>query len=162
MTFTKTVDLVKLAVCLVVPQIAGFIGSIFSRSSIPTWYAYLRKPFFTPPDWIFAPVWVTLYLLMGYSSYIVWKRTLERWDVRLALLVFLVQLVLNVLWSFLFFGLASPLYGLIGIIFLWMFILVTIIFFSKVSRRAGLLLVPYLAWVSYAALLNLFIWEMNR
>jgi tryptophan-rich sensory protein len=158
----KTEDIVKFVVSVVVCMAAGYIGSMFTRPAIATWYTFLRKPPFTPPDWVFAPVWTLLYFLMAVALFVVWRRGFYRWDVRLGMLAFLGQLVLNVCWSFVFFGLASPLYGLFTIGALWMAILVTIIFFSKVSRKAGLLLVPYLAWVSYAALLNLFIWIMNK
>jgi len=162
MTFSKTRNMVKLLVCIIIPQIAGLISSYFSLPSLTTWYEVLWKPSFTLPAWVFSPVWTWLYLMMGVSAYFVLRKPLGRWDVRLALFAFLVQLVLNVLWSFFFFGMASPVYGLIDIGGLWVCILVTIIFFSKVSRRSGLLLIPYLIWVSYIAILNIFIWQMNR
>jgi len=141
---------------------AGAIGSIFTRSAISTWYATLEKPPFTPPNWLFAPVWTLLYILMGIAAFLVWRKGLENRGVRIALIVFLIQLVLNALWSVVFFGLESPLYGLIVISVLWIAILVTIIKFFRISRVASVLMWPYLLWVTFAAVLNSSIWLLNR
>jgi benzodiazapine receptor len=151
----------KLIISVVACQVAGLIGSVFTAPSIETWYAALEKPAFTPPDWLFAPAWITLYLLMGVSASLVWKRGLDSRRNRIALLVFVVQLVLNVLWSFFFFGLESPLAGVAAIVLLWAAILITILKFFPISRLAGVLLVPYLAWVSFAAALNISIFVLN-
>ena len=141
---------------------AGAIGSVFTRSAIPTWYATLEKPTFAPPNWLFAPVWTLLYITMGIAAFLVWRQGLENRQVRIALIVFLIQLVLNALWSVVFFGLESPLYGLIVISVLWVAILVTAIIFFKISRVASVLMWPYLLWVTFAAVLNSSIWLLNR
>jgi tryptophan-rich sensory protein len=154
-------DWKKLIASIIVCQLAGLLGAIFTSSAIPTWYATLEKPAFVPPDWTFSVVWMFLYLLMGLALYIVWRKGLDRRDVRLAMGVFGVQLFLNFLWSILFFGLRSPLLGMIEIIFLWFAIVATIWLFYRISRLAGALLMPYLAWVSFAALLNYYIWLLN-
>ena len=157
----KGPDIYKLIIALLVCQLAGFIGSLVSRPAVSTWYVELNKPRFTPPDWVFAPVWISLYILMGIAAFLVWRRGLHHQVVRRALAFFGVQLVLNVLWSFLFFGLRSPLAGLIGIFLLGIAIILTVQSFLKVSRNAGLLLIPYFLWVSFATGLNLSIWWLN-
>ena len=154
-------DIFKLIISIVACQCAGLVGSMFTMSAIPTWYATLEKPPFTPPNWLFAPAWGTLYLLMGISAFIVWRKGLENRWVRGALIVFLIQLILNALWSVVFFGLESPLYGIIVIVALWIAILFTILKFLKISRAAGGLLLPYILWVSFAAVLNISIWVLN-
>jgi len=154
--------ILKLVVSIVACLAAGAIGSIFSRSAIPTWYATLEKPAFNPPNWVFAPVWTVLYILMGIAAFLVWCKGLENRQVRIALIVFLIQLILNTLWSVIFFGLESPLYGLIVISFLWVAILVTVIKFFKISRVASVLMWPYLLWVTFAVVLNSSIWLLNR
>ena len=123
----------KLLISIVACQCAGLIGSVFTTPAIPTWYAALEKPAFTPPNWLFAPAWVTLYLLMGISASLVWRRGLEDTRIRTALITFLVQLVLNALWSVVFFGLESPLYGVIVIVILWIAIVLTIVKFFRIS-----------------------------
>jgi len=152
----------KLLASVVACQLAGIVGAVFTRAAIPSWYAYLKKPSFTPPNWLFGPAWITLYLLMAVAACLVWQKGCQAPGVRLALAVFLVQLLLNVLWSPAFFGWRSPLAGMIVIVLLWLAILVTIIAFSKISRPAALLLLPYILWVSYAAALNISIYFLNR
>jgi len=154
-------DIIKLVVSIVACQCAGAIGSIFTTPAIPTWYAALEKPAFTPPNWLFAPAWITLYLLMAIAAFLVWRQGLEQKEVKTALIVFLVQLILNALWSVVFFGLTSPLYGMVVIIALWVAILLTIISFFRLSTAAGALLLPYILWVSFAAVLNISIWALN-
>jgi benzodiazapine receptor len=158
----KKGEIPKLVISLGVCQLAGFIGSIFTRPSISTWYAELQKPRFTPPDWIFGPVWISLYILMGIAVFLVWRRGFHHQVLKRALAVFGVQLVLNALWSFLFFRLRSPLAGLIGVLVLGIAIILTVRSFLAVSRMAGLLLIPYFLWVSFATGLNLSIWWLNR
>jgi tryptophan-rich sensory protein len=155
------IDFVKLAASLVLCFLAGAIGSVFTYASIPTWYASLNKPFFTPPNWLFGPAWTTFYILMGLSLYLVWKKGFKGKAKKQALYLFAAQLILNALWSFLFFGLQSPLYGFVGIVPLWLFILLTIWKFWKIDRNAALLLLPYIAWVSFAAALNFAVWMLN-
>lgn len=157
----KPGDFLKLIIAIVVSELVGIIGSFFTVSAIPSWYAELIKPVINPPGWIFGPVWTALYLLMGIAVYLVWKNGWERSDVRMALGVFGVQLVLNATWSFVFFGLQSPGPAFIELISLWVAILATIIAFSKISRQAAWLLVPYIVWVSFAAYLNYSIWLLN-
>jgi translocator protein len=154
--------ILKLVVSIVACLAAGAIGSIFTRSAIPTWYATLQKPVFSPPNWLFAPVWTLLYILMGIAAFLVWRKGLENRQVRIALIFFLIQLVLNASWSVVFFGLESPLYGLIVISILWVAILVTVTKFFKISRAASVLMWPYLLWVTFAAVLNASIWLLNR
>ena len=156
----KPTDILKLVASVILCQIAGFLGSLFTTPAIPTWYATLRKPFFTPPNWIFSPVWISLFILMGISLFFVWRRQGHP-QLKKALIFFFVQLILNVLWSLAFFGLRLPLLGLIDIILLWIAILLTIQKFLKVSKFAGVLLLPYLLWVSFAALLNFSLWIQN-
>ncbi|MBI4086677.1 tryptophan-rich sensory protein [Candidatus Kaiserbacteria bacterium] len=161
----KTKDTFKLIIAIAVCELAGVIGSVFTTPSIAGWYAGIVKPALNPPAWVFGPVWVTLYALMGIAAFLVWKRGLERRDVRIALSIFLGQLVLNTLWSIIFFGLHSPGGALIEIVLLWLAILATIIAFAKISPPAGgpaaWLLVPYMLWVSFAAYLNYAIWVLN-
>jgi benzodiazapine receptor len=154
-------EFLKLAACIVICQLAGFVGSIFTTPAIPEWYATLNKPSFTPPNWLFAPVWLTLYTLMGIAAFLVWQKALTTPKVKTALGLFAFQLFLNALWSVLFFGLRSPLAGLLEILILWLVILLTILFFVKLSRVAALLLLPYIVWVSFAALLNFSIVILN-
>jgi benzodiazapine receptor len=154
-------NVIKLIVSILVCQVAGGIGALFTTSSIPTWYATLNKPSFTPPSWIFGPVWTVLYLMMGIAAFLVWRKGLNDPQVKTALIIFVVQLALNALWSFLFFGLRSPLAGLVDIVLLWVFIMLTIVLFIRISTIAGLLLIPYLLWVSFATVLNFAIWRLN-
>ncbi|MFC2020594.1 TspO/MBR family protein [Chloroflexota bacterium] len=153
--------IIKLIVSIIVCQCAGLVGSIFTTPAISTWYATLDKPPFTPPNWLFAPAWITLYLLMAVSASIIWQRGLVNRPVRISLVLFLVQLILNVLWSVVFFGLQSPLYGIVVIVTLWIAILLTIIKFLKISIPAGVLLLPYIGWVTFAATLNMSIFILN-
>jgi len=154
-------EVFKLLISLIACICAGLIGSIFTRDSIPNWYSLLQKPLFTPPNWLFAPIWFLLYVLMGVSAFLVWRKGSGNHQVRESLFIFLIQLVLNALWSFAFFGLKSPLSGLIVIIPLWTAILLTIVNFFRVSRLAAFLLLPYIVWVSFATALNFSIYLLN-
>jgi len=138
------IDWRKLIASFIICQLAGLLGAVFTSPAIPAWYATLEKPSFVPPDWTFSVVWTFLYLLMGLSLYLVWRKGRDRHDVRLGMGVFGLQLALNFLWSVLFFGLRSPLLGIIGIVFLWLAIAGTIWLFYHISRLAGLLLIPTL------------------
>lgn len=151
----------KLIIAIVVSEIAGIIGSVFTTPSIAGWYASLVKPALNPPAWLFAPVWTSLFALMGVAAFLVWKRGLEFREVKLALGVFIGQLALNTLWSIIFFGLHSPGGALVEIVFLWLAILATIIAFAKISRPAAWLLLPYILWVSFAGYLNYSVWMLN-
>ena len=158
---TQKINYFKLIASVLVCQFAGILGSVFTLSSIDNWYSLLEKPIFNPPSWVFFPVWTLLYTLMGISLYIVWEKGVHDREVKIGLIFFGMQLILNTLWSFLFFGLRSPYYGLVEIVFLWLAIILTIVQFNKVSKMASLLLVPYILWVSFAALLNYYLWSMN-
>lgn len=155
-------DIAKLAISIGVSQMAGVIGSLFTARTVSSWYLTLRKPGWTPPSGVFAPVWISLYLLMGIAAFLVWRKGLGHEGVRTALALFVLQLVLNTLWSAAFFGATSPLAGLIVIIALWIAILATIVCFLRVSTGAGLLLIPYISWVSFAAALNWSIFALNH
>jgi len=155
-------QIIKLVVSIVICQLAGFMGSLLTTPSIPTWYASLNKPSFNPPNWVFAPVWTTLFVLMGISAYLVWNQGLQNAPVKRALIMFLVQLALNVFWSFLFFKLQSPTYAFVEITVLWIAIALTIVAFVRISRPAAFLLIPYIVWVSFAAVLNSSIARLNR
>ncbi|MDH7476053.1 MAG: tryptophan-rich sensory protein [Microgenomates group bacterium] len=158
----KKLNIFQLFLSIVICLLAGFIGSFFTTQYVPTWYAQLNKPPFNPPNWIFAPVWTTLFILMGIALYLVLNKGLKKKQNREAILLFGIQLIANVLWSFLFFTLQLPLYAFLEIIILWLLILVTIIRFYKISKLAGWLLIPYLFWVSFASILNLAIYLLNR
>jgi tryptophan-rich sensory protein len=159
----KLGNLAKLIVSLGVPTLVGLAGALFTTpDSLGNWYANLNKPSFNPPNWIFGPVWTTLYIMMGISAYLVWRKGLDSKPIRIVLVCFIVQLILNAIWTPLFFGLHSPLLGLIDIILLLNAIIVTVYAFSKISRPAALLLIPYLAWVSFATVLNASIYLLNR
>lgn len=154
-------EVVKLIVSILICQFAGFIGSLFTPPAIPKWYTFLIKPPFTPPNWVFAPVWTTLFVLMGVSVYLVWSKGLSDKKVKTSLFIFGIQLVLNALWSLLFFGWRCPVCGFVEIIILWIAITLTILGFFRVSKMAGILLLPYWLWVSFAAVLNFSIWRLN-
>jgi benzodiazapine receptor len=154
-------DIPKLFASIVVCQLAGMIGALATSASIQTWYVTLNKPFFTPPNWLFAPVWLTLYTLMGISLFLVWRLGVQDPRMKRALAIFGVQLLLNAFWSIAFFGLRSPLAGLIVILMLWIAIAATILKFLPLSKPAGLLLIPYILWVSIAAALNVAIVLLN-
>ncbi len=141
----------------------GYFSGMVTRSSITTWYPTLIKPSFNPPNWIFAPVWSMLYVMMGVAAGMVWNKIeFDKEVVKKALMVFSVQLALNALWSFLFFGLKNPMLAGLEIIILWLMIYETYLQFAKINKIAGYLLLPYLAWVSFATVLNASIWWLNR
>lgn len=151
----------KLLISIIICESAGIIGSIFTSSSIPTWYAGIAKPIFSPPNWVFGPVWTTLFALMGIALFLVWRKGFDKKEVRMAVLVFGLQLALNISWSIIFFGLENPGLAFAEIIFLWISIVATIISFYKIDKTAGYLLIPYILWVSFAAFLNYSIWVLN-
>jgi len=142
---------------LVLTFAAAGVGSMFMPGE---WYAGLAKPAWNPPNWLFGPVWTVLYILMAVAAWLVWRRQ-GLAGAALPLLVFVVQLVLNAMWSWLFFGLQRPGVALAEILVLWVAILVTILLFFRVRSVAGILLIPYLLWVSFAAVLNFTIWRLN-
>ncbi len=151
----------KFIISIIICQSAGIFGSLFTFDSISDWYVTLEKPAFAPPNWIFGPVWITLYFLMGLSLYIVWKDELKSKTRNAFFVVFGIQLILNALWSFLFFGLRSPFLGLLDIILLDIMVIVTIIYAKSISKLAMILLIPYLIWIVFASYLNYVIFLVN-
>lgn len=154
--------LLKLVVSIVVCEFVGLISVHFTIVSIPTWYVYLHKPFFSPPNWVFGPVWTTLYFLMGIAAFLVWKKGLKNKKIKRALTYFSIQLICNFLWSVLFFGLHNPLLGLVDILLLLISIVLTMTTFFKISKAASYLLIPYFLWVSFAIILNFSIVLLNH
>lgn len=155
-------EIPKLAVSWIIVFVAAAIGSVSTSSQITTWYTTLAKPAWTPPNWIFGPVWTTLYILMGIALFLVWRQGLDRRDVQFAILIFAVQLILNTLWSVVFFGMQSIFGGFIIILILWIAILANIIAFYMISKPAGLILIPYIIWVSIASYLNYSVYLLNH
>lgn len=136
----------------------GFAGGQVTAPNIPTWYAFLAKPSFNPPNWLFMPVWTTLYVLMAVAAWRVWRQPGWR---SLALVLWLVQLALNFAWSFIFFGAHALGPAFFELLAMWLAIAATIAIFWRIDRLTGALLLPYLAWVSFAGLLNFWIWQLN-
>ena len=153
--------IIKLVVSIIICQLAGVIGSVFTVSNIASWYLDLNKPLLNPPNWVFGPVWITLYFLMGIALFIVWNKGLASRFNKNAFILFLVQLVFNSLWSIVFFGLHQLLFSVFVIIILWLLIFVNIVQFGKISKPAAYLLVPYILWVSFASYLNIAIYILN-
>jgi len=175
---------IKLIISILICEFAGALGSIFTMPAIKSWYFYLEKPSFSPPNWVFAPVWTVLFLLMGISLYLVWTKNWDSkvpvgrpeqkswnpistklwigsWKEENAITIFVLQLVLNILWSIIFFGLKLPSLAFFEILMLWFAILYTIINFYRISKLAGLLLLPYIFWVTFATILNFAVWRLN-
>lgn len=157
----KKIHFPSLIFFIVISQAAGLIGAVVTTPAIQTWYVYLNKPFFTPPNWLFGPVWTLLYLLMGISAYRVYQRGFKKKEVKHALYLFAAQLGLNTLWSFLFFGFKLLSLAFVEIIVLWIFIFLTIKAFYKIDKLAGKMMVPYILWVTYASFLNLAVALLN-
>lgn len=149
--------LVCVALCLSVGGVAGYATS----TSVANWYVTLNKPFFNPPNWVFAPVWTLLYCLMGVALWAIWHSTHDALWRSHSLVLFFVQLVLNFLWSFLFFGIKSPLLALVDIILLLVVLALTMFVSQKIAPKTIWLFLPYFAWVCFAALLNGSIWLLN-
>lgn len=153
---------IQIAVSVIIAQLAGIIGAFATQSSVGSWYTTLVKPWFTPPNWLFGPAWITLYTLMGIAAWLVWRKGgFSDEGVRVALIAYGVQLLINAAWSPAFFGARSPIAGLLIIAVLWVAIAVTIYLFSRHSKVAAWLMAPYLAWVTYASALNFEIWRLN-
>ncbi len=148
----------KFIASVVICEGAGIVGSLFTFSAIKNWYIFLNKPFFGPPNWVFGPVWTVLYFLMGISLYWIWTKKNSGG----ALKLFAVHLIFNASWSIVFFGLHNIFLALINIVILWILIIAVMIKFSKIDRKASLILIPYLIWVSFATILNYNIWLLNK
>ena len=161
--FEKMNKFVKIAIALVICLTVGYSASLVTRPSIETWYVTLEKPVFNPPNWIFMLVWTVLYILMAVAAALVWDKIKENTEeVKQALLFFVIQLILNSIWSYLFFGLKNPMLALIEIVLLWLMIYETYLKFIKINKISGYLLIPYLIWVAFAAVLNASIWWLNK
>ena len=154
-------SILKLFISILIPLLIGGSAGFFATSGVNGWYALANKPSFNPPNWIFAPVWTTLYILMGIALYLVWKSTATASIKQTAILLFVVQLTLNFFWSILFFKFQLTGWAFVEIIAMWVAILFTILWFGKISSTAAWLLVPYICWVSFASLLNYSIWKLN-
>ena len=154
-------DYLLLGASLILCIVAAVVGGIVTAASVQTWYQTIQKPSWNPPDGLFGPVWTILYLLMAVALWRVWRLGWGESGVRLAVTLFVLQLGLNVLWSFVFFGLRQPGWAFLEIVVLWGFILATLISFYRLERLAGVLLVPYLAWVTFATVLNGAVWRLN-
>ena len=150
-----------LILCIAIPLVIGFIGSIATLPAITGWYAGLDKPAFNPPGWLFGPVWTLLYILMGIALFLVVKNGVDTAPVRRAVLVFAAQLLANLAWSFLFFGMHSIILGLLDILLLFFLIVATMILFRRISPVAAYLLIPSICWVTFASLLNAMIGILN-
>ena len=158
MTGKKILTLIfAIGICL----LAGYVGSYYTTPAIPTWYASLQKPDIIPPSWVFAPVWTTLYILMGISLYLILQSDIKKQDVQFGLILFIFQLMVNIGWSFFFFGLHSTFFGFLAIVLLWAVLLCTIIQVWRFSIPAAVLLIPYFVWVSFAGYLNYAILVLN-
>lgn len=153
---------IKLIIAVAIPLTVGGLSGFATSQGVASWYPTLTKPSFNPPSWVFGPVWTALYIMMGVAAYLVWRQGLAAPGVKLALIAFAVQLALNGLWSILFFGMQSLGWAFAEIIVLWLALLAAVVLFWRVAQVAGWLLIPYLAWVSFAAVLNGSIWMLNR
>ena len=158
---SKIPSIPKLAAAILFCLVIGSLGSLVTITGPGSWYATLMKPFFAPPAWVFAPVWITLFILMGIALCLIWESGTERREVQVALGVFGLQFFLNVIWSFLFFGLQSPILGFADILLLWVMIAATIVLFYRIRKSAAYFLIPYIAWVTLATALNGAIYFMN-
>lgn len=146
---------------ILICQAAGLIGLFFTTPAIPTWYASLVKPVFNPPNWLFGPAWVLLYTLLGIALYLIWQKVAENPKAKGVLWLFYIHLILNATWSPIFFGLKNPGLALINIIIFWLLIIILMLKFWPIRKVATYLLIPYFLWVTFATVLNYFIWYLN-
>ena len=152
---------IKFIIAIITPVAVGAVSGFFTAREIPVWYQTISKPAWNPPNWIFGPVWTTLYVMMGIALFLVWKSETNPIIKKTAITLFISQLILNFFWSFIFFNQHQIGWALVEIIGMWIFILLTIFAFAKVSKTAAWLLVPYISWVSFATILNYTIWKLN-
>jgi len=151
----------KLVIAIAIPLAIGSLAGFFTASSVNGWYTTLVKPSFNPPNWLFAPVWTSLYIMMGIAFFLIWKSNANDVVKRTAVTLYIIQLALNFCWSFIFFYAQQPGWALVDIILMWIFIFLTIRWFGKISSVSAWLLVPYICWVSFATVLNYAIWTLN-
>jgi len=150
-----------LALSVLITQLVGTSGSLFTMGSLNNWYPNLIKPAYTPPEYLFGPVWIVLYTLMGISLYLVLLKDDKDPKVRFGVILYFVHLALNSIWTFIFFGLQQPLFALYEIAALFIVIVFLMIYYLRIDARATFILIPYLLWVSFAAYLNYQIWKLN-
>jgi translocator protein len=155
-------NVLKLIISVGLTLLVGFSSSFFTVTEIGSWYQTIQKPSWNPPNWIFGPVWTTLYVLMGISFFLIWRSEKAGKIKRIAVILFTIQLVLNFFWSFIFFNQHQIGIAFAEITALWLMILFTILAFARISKPAAWLLVPYISWVSFAAILNFTIWQLNK
>ncbi len=154
-------SIIKLIIAVAVPLVVGGISGYFTVTGVESWYLTIQKPTWNPPNWVFGPVWTTLYVMMGIALFLVWKEDTSRELKAIAFILFGVQLLLNFFWSFIFFKLEQPGWAFAEILVLWTAILACIFAFGQVNKTAAWLLVPYISWVSFATILNGTIWKLN-
>ena len=155
-------NIVKAIIAIALPLMVGATSGFFTVTGVESWYQTIQKPSWNPPNWIFGPVWTTLYIMMGVALFLVWKEDTSEELKKIAFTLFAIQLILNFFWSFIFFNPQQPGWALVEIIAMWVFILLTIFAFAQVNKTAAWLLVPYISWVSFATILNYTIWQLNR
>ena len=153
---------IKLVLAIAIPLLVGSTSAFFTVTGVDSWYQTINKPSWNPPNYIFGPVWTTLYVLMGVSLFLIWKSGTNASTKRRAVILFVIQLVLNFFWSFIFFNQQLPGVAFAEIIVMWLFILLTIFAFARIDKTAAWLLIPYISWVSFAAILNYTIWQLNK
>jgi tryptophan-rich sensory protein len=151
----------KLLISLGLPLAAGAIAGMFTTSEINGWFQTIKKPAWQPPNWVFGPVWTVLYVLMGIAFYLIWKTDVPVKQKRMAITLWIVQLVFNFFWSYIFFKKHQIDWALGEIVVLWFFILLTILSFGRISKTAAWMMVPYISWVTFASLLTLSIYQLN-
>ncbi|MEJ7587360.1 MAG: TspO/MBR family protein [Ferruginibacter sp.] len=151
----------KLLISIATPLLVGVFAGLLTSSGVNGWYAVANKPTFNPPNWVFGPVWTALYIMMGVALWLVWKKDGRKEVKKTAIILFAIQLLLNFAWSFIFFYAQRTGWAFVEIIAMWIMILLTIIWFGKLSPGAAWLMVPYIWWVSFASVLNFYIWKLN-
>lgn len=152
----------KATISLALPLLVGITGSAFTETGEGSWFQTIQKPGWNPPGWLFAPVWTTLYILMGIAFFIVWKSSADEKLKRPAMIFWIIQLVFNFFWTIIFFNKHEIGFALAEILILWLLILITIFLFARISKLAAWLLVPYIGWVSFASMLTYAIWQLNK
>ncbi len=151
----------KLFISILIPLLVGAVAGLFTSSGVNSWYAIANKPWFNPPNWLFAPIWTALYIMMGIAFFLIWRTDSDKSIKQTAMIFFVAQLVLNFFWSLIFFKLQQTGWAFAEMSIMWLMILFTIIWFGKISSTASWLLVPYICWVSFALILNYSIWKLN-
>ena len=151
----------KLFISILIPVLVGAVAGLFTSSGVNSWYAIANKPWFNPPNWLFAPIWTALYIMMGIAFFLIWRTDSDKSIKQTAMIFFVAQLVLNFFWSLIFFKLQQTGWAFAEMSIMWLMILFTIIWFGKISSTASWLLVPYICWVSFALILNYSIWKLN-